>query len=143
MLVRAMRRTNAEDNLRLQMVLGAFVVGCIPIGSVFPYTFGMNLAPWPIILITIVPIILAYATVRQKLFSIQTIASELSIIALWIVLFVRVAGLARWCGPVAQPAGSRSWARHRAGGTAGPGGWRDHRAGEPAVWLGVRGHRHL
>jgi hypothetical protein len=36
-------------------------------------------------------------------------------------LGVRVAGLARWRGPLAQSAGGRSRARHRAGGTAGSG----------------------
>ena len=72
------------------MVLVSFIAGSVSIGSVFLYTFGMDMAPWPILLLTIVPIVLVYATVRQKLFSVQTIASELSIIALWIVLLVRV-----------------------------------------------------
>lgn len=90
MLVRAMQRADAHERLRLQMVLVSLVVSLIGFGSVFPYTFGIDTAPWPILLLTIVPVVFVYATVRQKLFSVQTIASELSIIALWIVLLVRV-----------------------------------------------------
>ncbi len=89
-LLQAIKDTKNLDRIRYGFMLAASVIGFVGGGSVFFYTFNINLAPYPIILWMFYPIVITYASIRHELFNTRTLAAELFIAALWFVLLIRL-----------------------------------------------------
>lgn len=89
-LARALRSTtNREEHRRIEFIFVTSVMGFAGGGSTFFYPFDIPIAPWPIMLFALYPLVIAYATVRHGLFNMRAIASELFIVTLWFVLLMR------------------------------------------------------
>ena len=89
-LLQAIYITENQDRLRYSFMLATSVTGFVGGGSVFFYTFNIDLAPYPIILWMFYPIVVTYASIRHELFNTRAIAAELFIAALWFVLLIRL-----------------------------------------------------
>ena len=79
-----------DESLRLKFILGSSIAGFIGGGSVFLLTFNIYVPPFPVVLFTFYPLIIAYAILKYKLFDIRVITAELLTATLWIILLFRV-----------------------------------------------------
>ncbi len=88
-LFRESLRSSREEAQRFKFVLTASFAGFLGGGSVFLLTFNVPVPPFPLILFSLYPIIIAYAILRHHLFDIRVIATELLVFSIWIFLLVR------------------------------------------------------
>ncbi|TSC83582.1 MAG: hypothetical protein G01um101417_492 [Parcubacteria group bacterium Gr01-1014_17] len=89
-LAENVRRAIGQDALRLKYVLFSSLFGFTGGGFVFFLTFNVQIAPYPIILFTFYPMIIAYAMLRHKLFDVKVAATEILTGAIWIALLFRI-----------------------------------------------------
>ena len=70
-------------------IASASIFGFIGGGSTFLYSFNLDVAPYPIILFFLYPIIIAFAILRHQLFNAKLLAAEFFTFSLWIFIFIR------------------------------------------------------
>ncbi|TSC58663.1 MAG: hypothetical protein Greene041679_69, partial [Parcubacteria group bacterium Greene0416_79] len=90
LLSRAIEHAIGEEATRLRHILVSSLAGFTGGGFVFFLTFNVSLPPYPIILFTIYPIIIAYAMLRHKLFDVKVAATEILTGVIWITLLFRM-----------------------------------------------------
>lgn len=74
---------------QFRQILLSSLAGFIGGGSVFFLTFNISLPPYPIILFTFYPMIIAYAIIRYGLFNVKLIATQLLVFLIWIAIAIR------------------------------------------------------
>lgn len=82
--------SDKEASVRLLYVFLSSFAGFVGGGSVFFLTFNIPLPPYPIVFFTFYPLIITYAILRHRLFSIKVITTEIVTFAIWIVLLFRM-----------------------------------------------------
>lgn len=83
------REAPREETLRLKYILWSSLAGFIGGSSVFLLTYNVYLPPFPILLFTFYPLIIAYAILKHNLFDIRIITAQLLTATIWIVLLFR------------------------------------------------------
>src|SRR3989344_1917488 len=89
-LAEYIRAVPPKEALRLKFVLFSSLFGFIGGGFVFFLTFNIPIPPYPIVLFTFYPMIIAYAMLRHKLFNVKVAATEILTGAIWLALLFRV-----------------------------------------------------
>lgn len=90
LLWRAMRRSDVHGEVRFRFMLWVSAVGSVGFLSYFPYAFHIDVPPLFAIFTALIPIITVYVVIRERYFDAPSVGSELFIIALWMVFFMRV-----------------------------------------------------
>ena len=89
-LSKAIEQAKKEgEAVRLRHVLFSSLAGFTGGGFVFFLTFNVPLPPYPIVLFTFYPVIIAYAMLRHKLFDVKVATTEILTGAIWIILLFR------------------------------------------------------
>jgi len=88
-LIKKIPLSEKEEKYRLKYVLYSSTAGFIGGGSVFFLTFNIQIPPYPIILFSFYPVIIAYAMLKYKLFNIKVISTQILIASIWIILLFR------------------------------------------------------
>ncbi len=83
------RRSEKSDAIRLRFVLLSSIAGFLGGGSVFFLTFNVPIYPFPIVLFSFYPLIIAYAMLKYSLFNVKIVATEFLTGTLWIILLFR------------------------------------------------------
>lgn len=81
--------SDSKSRVAHKFVLISSIAGFIGGSSVFLLTFNINLPPYPIILFSIYPIIIAYTILKHNLFNVKVIATEFLVSGMWIFLIFR------------------------------------------------------
>lgn len=88
-LYRNIRLSSIEDRPRLKFILWSSLAGFTGGSSVFLLTFNVFIPPFPILLFTFYPLIIAYAILKYRLFDIRIITAQLLTATIWITLLFR------------------------------------------------------
>ena len=77
------------NKTKLRYVFYSSLFGFAGGGSVFLLTFNIPIPPYPIILFSLFPIVIAIAVVKHHLFGLKVVVTELLTFILWIVILAR------------------------------------------------------
>lgn len=89
LLIQKLKYSTGEYAQQLRYVLFAGSLGFIGGGPTFFYSFGINIAPYAIILFPLYPVIITYAIMKHQLFNVKVVATEILTFLLWITLLTR------------------------------------------------------
>lgn len=90
LIKKQLQTDDQREAVQLKQIFFSSLAGFIGGGSVFFLTFNVPLPPYPIILFTFYPIIIAYAISRYNLFNVKLIATELLTFSLWVIIVIRM-----------------------------------------------------
>ncbi|MEN9614451.1 MAG: hypothetical protein RLZZ347_758 [Candidatus Parcubacteria bacterium] len=83
------KETNPIEKGRLRSIILFTIAGFGGGGSVFFLTFNINIAPYPLILFSLYPVISGYAIFKYQLFDTKVITTQLVTFALWMFILIR------------------------------------------------------
>ncbi|MBI2024249.1 hypothetical protein HYT00_02595 [Candidatus Giovannonibacteria bacterium] len=89
-LFQAYLKSSSDEAQRFKFVFLASITGFMGGASVFFLTFNIIIPPYPIILVPVYQVIIAYAISKHSLFDIRVVATELLIFIIWMFLSIRI-----------------------------------------------------
>ncbi len=90
LLVRTYKISFGEDKKRMVYLLGGSIIAFGGGLSNFFLWYNIPIAPYGNFLVAFYVVLFGYATIKYRLFNVQTIATELFAIAIWIFFFIKI-----------------------------------------------------